>query len=251
MPDDGQQDGGLGSGRQLIRFIIGNWFNVITSLFTIAVFAVLIFAMAGNWPVIDRLANPDFARGLITFLICITTIGLGLLLVAEALFGSTDNQADERFRRGREVFTVLMGILGTIVGFYFGSAQQQVAPIQFGDVRVVHTATDKWLVTASIVGGLPPYRYTIAFDDKVIAKVERDTTSGLITEEIGSQREPLGTIEVEDKTNHKVSRRLQGSGGAPRPDDIKKTPQEATVAPTTLPPRSTTTSLPSTPDVRQ
>ncbi|MFO1431428.1 MAG: hypothetical protein U1F76_15005 [Candidatus Competibacteraceae bacterium] len=68
---------------------------------------------------ISKLSNPAVSRGLITFLISVATIALAFFLVFQSFFSS--ESSDDRFRRGREVFAGLLGVLGTIVGFYFGA----------------------------------------------------------------------------------------------------------------------------------
>ncbi|MBA4422286.1 MAG: hypothetical protein C0390_04180 [Syntrophus sp. (in: bacteria)] len=76
-----------------------------------AVFSILILiAVIRGVPVLNRLSEPNFARGLITFIICLATIGLAFMLVCYAFSESSD----ERFKRAREVFAGLLGILGTI-----------------------------------------------------------------------------------------------------------------------------------------
>jgi hypothetical protein len=48
-----------------------------------------------------------------------------------ALFQSffSGQAEDNSFRRAREIFAGLMGVLGTIVGFYFGSSEKLTAPL--------------------------------------------------------------------------------------------------------------------------
>ena len=70
------------------------------------------------------IANIDYARGLITLLFAVGTIAIALILTISALFQSGD-EAKERYDRGREILGVLIGIFGTIVGFYFGSANSE------------------------------------------------------------------------------------------------------------------------------
>lgn len=72
---------------------------------------------------LDQLAKPDVARGLITFVFAIGTVGVALILTAAAFAVSGDNQEEmkERFDMGKQVLTALIGIFGTILGFYFGS----------------------------------------------------------------------------------------------------------------------------------
>jgi hypothetical protein len=66
------------------------------------------------------ISDVAFARGLITLLFSVGTIAVAVVLTFAALFQNHDD-AKERFDRGKQVLGILIGILGTIVGFYFGS----------------------------------------------------------------------------------------------------------------------------------
>ena len=98
----------------------------------------LFFSHALDKDMLDRLARPEQARGLITFLFAVATVGIALVIVL-AVFLSTGakDEVSERFAMGKDVLAVLMGVFGTILGFYFGSeiasvrqppAQQVSAP---------------------------------------------------------------------------------------------------------------------------
>lgn len=91
--------------------------NMVLLIIVLVIGAVLIFLARA--PIIYKLSEPALARGVITFIICIATIALAFIMVYQAFLGQSD---DTKFRRAREIFTGLMGVLGTIVGFYFGSA---------------------------------------------------------------------------------------------------------------------------------
>ena len=96
------------------------------------------------------------------------TIGIALMLVLGALLLTGDDRKD-RFAQGKEVLTILVGIFGTILGFYFGSEKSskntepslEVAPV------LVARAPDGRLVSVgtSITGGRPPYTFSIALKD--------------------------------------------------------------------------------------
>ncbi len=61
----------------------------------------------------------DSARVLITFLVAVATVAIAFLAILTAMML---REYKERFALAKEVLTILVGILGTIVGFYFGTA---------------------------------------------------------------------------------------------------------------------------------
>jgi hypothetical protein len=70
---------------------------------------------------IDKLASPGSARGLITFLFSFITIAVILIVIIALLWMDKDEDLDNRFTKAKDIIAILVGILGTIVGFYFGS----------------------------------------------------------------------------------------------------------------------------------
>lgn len=63
----------------------------------------------------------DYARGLITLIFTGGTMLIAVLLVLYAIT-SESPLAKERFTYGKEVLTLLIGVFGTILGFYFGKS---------------------------------------------------------------------------------------------------------------------------------
>jgi drug/metabolite transporter (DMT)-like permease len=95
--------------------------SVIALVILIGVFA-LIAAAVLDWDkgkVLVRLSEREFARGLITYVFAIGTVGIAVVLVVAVLVGGEEMK--ERFNLGKEVLSLLLGIFGTIVGFYYGS----------------------------------------------------------------------------------------------------------------------------------
>ena len=68
----------------------------------------------------NDIRDTEYARGFITVLFGVGTIGIALLVTLSAIF-LTDQNAKERFDRGKEVLSLLLGIFGTIIGFYYGT----------------------------------------------------------------------------------------------------------------------------------
>jgi hypothetical protein len=157
--------------------------------------------------VIHRLTDPPFARGLITFIISVATIGLAFVLVCESFAAGSDDKFDERFRRAREILALLMGILGTIVGFYFGSAQQSnVGPLGIAQIK----AADRQLITY-VSGGSPPYRYSISSTDPAFKTIKDKTSQDGWIVETFEQPLKLGstvTVDATDSKDQTVSRRI-------------------------------------------
>jgi hypothetical protein len=150
---------------------------------------------------LNSLQKVDVGRGLITFLVAIATVVVALILVLYPLITS-ESQFKERYGLGKEVLTALIGILGTIVGFYFGSAERAVGKLELAEVKVVDTQV---LTNAS--GGAAPYRYTIRYDDKAIENKVSD--DGWIIESLDEPPKTgtVITVEVTDSRDQKVTKK--------------------------------------------
>src|SRR5258705_6944360 len=84
---------------------------------TVAQYALIFFVTIFFVWVIGRgitnvkdLADPDTARGLITFVITVGTIAIAIMMALTAI---VTREFDRRFAVGKEVLTVLVGVLGT------------------------------------------------------------------------------------------------------------------------------------------
>jgi hypothetical protein len=89
------------------------------------VLAALGFGIFGPQSLVDKLAKTENARGLITYILAVGTIAIAVVLVVGALLGGDEDK--DSFSRGKEILTMLIGIFGTILGFYYGSEQKQTS----------------------------------------------------------------------------------------------------------------------------
>jgi len=109
---------------------LGDWIRggVFSLLAIILIGGIIWFITQTDGGFLAALAEEKKARGLITFLIAITTVGIAVMLALSTVLLEDSPENDKRFDRGKQVFTILIGVLGTIVGFYFGSASNSQAP---------------------------------------------------------------------------------------------------------------------------
>lgn len=102
--------------RELLRII-----GTITPMQMVASLIGLLAIGAILWVIIGggaTLTNSEAMRGLITFSVAIVTVSIALILVFYVVFGDPKDLKD-RFTYGKDILMVFVGILGTIMGFYY------------------------------------------------------------------------------------------------------------------------------------
>jgi hypothetical protein len=133
---------------------------------SILVIGFIVYAISGKEGVLTSLADEKIARGLITFLITLATVAIAIILTLSAII-SDPAVVKDRFTLGKEVLSILIGVLGTIVGFYFGSAVSgQAQPLHVVSALVTNEQPkkgDTTTIVAFIAGGKSPYTYSITF----------------------------------------------------------------------------------------
>ncbi len=139
---------------------------------------------------LNSLQDIPVARGLITFLIAITTMGIAIMLAYSTLFGQDTPSDDKTFDRGKQVLSVLIGLLGTIVGFYFGTptggAQAKPQGLTIDAARISNLQPKKgetFTISDYVPDGKPPYTYSITFD-AVIPPINIKSDTGVLEQKI-------------------------------------------------------------------
>lgn len=157
---------------------------------------------------VKDLADMDTARGLITFVIAVGTITIAVML---ALTAVVTRDFDKRISVGKEILTILVGVLGTIVGFYYGAAASRTASpqgsssaITVAAPKLAQSADGNVSLTTKLTGGTAPYTYTIKFvPDTVTASPSQESADGQISYQFKQPTPPLTevaiTIEGKDK----------------------------------------------------
>lgn len=142
--------------------------------------------------VLSHMATAEYARGLITYLFAVVTIGTAVVLVLSALIGTADEAHDKQFQRGKEVLSLLLGVFGTIVGFYFGSANGAAGnfPLRLSRIDLNPPAVqvgDTVTARAFVVGGTGPYQFALGLGTGKLDPTESVPESGLITKQFTMQ----------------------------------------------------------------
>lgn len=168
------------------------WKILVLAIFGFLVLGAIGWGTLGTKEFIKSLQDITIARGLITFLVAITTMGIALILtISTTVFGTADdNSEDKFFDRGKQVLSVLIGVLGTIVGFYFGSSPYSasnqptmskeshtlaIAPANISDAQPQKGETIT--ISSFVSGGKAPYRYSITFSPPNVISDVKDITS--------------------------------------------------------------------------
>jgi outer membrane murein-binding lipoprotein Lpp len=183
---------------------------------------VIGFLMYGivNKPLLASLANIDTARGLITFLFTVVTVTIALILLLSTVVSHSPDRV-QRFLDGKDLLFALIGVLGTIVGFYFG----QTTGIE--DLRIAppYVSSDNpdegdtvTLVTFAY-GGAAPYTYSISFrPDNVVpdvkeARSETGEIAAIFTApKVDSDKQISFSISVNDSKGRTVFYDSQNAG---------------------------------------
>lgn len=167
--------------------------TIFLTIIGLAAFVALglgLYASGGRF--IESLQHMEIARGMITFLVTMGTVSIAIILVLYAVLSSDATLVKERFPLAKEVLTLLIGILGTILGFYYGSSESKLQKLDVGEIQIV----GKQLLTR-VAGGTKPYRYTIASTEKAFAEIKGLSEDGWIIHSLPAAPSKGSTITVD------------------------------------------------------
>jgi len=159
----------------------------LTTLLMVIVIILLIYkSLTGTHTIFEPLSKTEAARGLITFLIALVTVSIAIILALYGLFG-TGERVKEQFALVKEVLNLLIGILGTIVGYYFGLSTG-TQTIQIAPAYITNENPPKGgstTIVSFITGGKPPYTYSIVFNPQSIEAISNIVTqNGSIQQQV-------------------------------------------------------------------
>ncbi len=165
---------------------------LITLIVVGAVVALMSMATLGlDKGVLLGMARQDYARGVITYLFAVVTIGTSVVIILSALLGKDDAHAKEQFQRGKEILSLLLGVFGTIVGYYFGSTPSTAAhDFRLSAVHIgapTANAPDQVAIEAVASGGTPPYVYGVGIGKTPIEADKPVRDDGWIADQLKAQ----------------------------------------------------------------
>jgi hypothetical protein len=184
--------------RQALKDLLGsgavgsvvNW-AVLGQYFIFGGLALLVLIGIGvglyTGTLLQSVSNVATARGLITFLIAVATVAIAIILILATVVSESPDRS-QRFLQGKEVFTALIGVLGAIVGFYFGQSVDGTRALEIAPVHISNEnprAGDKVNLVTFVSGGTAPYSYDVAFTPNVIPEIKQQhSTDGSIKLEV-------------------------------------------------------------------
>ena len=104
------------------------------------------------------MAEVDIARGFITLLFAVGSLSIFLVVTAAVIFDYS-NEGQQVYERSKTILSMLLGIFGTVLGYYFGLQDgDAAAEISIAEVAAtIPEASASMNVGATVVGGAPGF----------------------------------------------------------------------------------------------
>lgn len=195
LPDEQQDEGvaGVEDGKQkrsIERFQKGAVFIIL-----FAALALLASVFTSDSDLLQEFSIDNNARGFITLSFVVGAITIFLIITTVVVF-ETRSFPKDVYERAKTILSMLLGILGTVIGFYFGTSESEEdgAQTEFSveirepDMRLVAARNYKLSIAAVSDGGQGDVTYTVLIfgeDEKSpLHTSSYVSSSGLLTEEI-------------------------------------------------------------------
>ncbi|MFH0783297.1 MAG: hypothetical protein V2B20_15290 [Pseudomonadota bacterium] len=174
---------------------------------------------------LDALRNAETSRALITFLVTVTTVSIAILA---SLYAISSNQSreeiKERFGLAKEVLAILVGILGTVLGFYYGTADKTAGTqVQLADIQLRGSE-----LMTHVSGGVAPYRYAVSYPSLgTTGKLSGISKDGWIIQTLSPAptKNDSFTVDVTDAKEQRASK------ASPAPEVNPEAPVQVRQAP--------------------
>ncbi|MER9651222.1 hypothetical protein [Mesorhizobium sp. M0199] len=124
------------------------------------------------------LSSAEGARGLLTFLFASSATGV-IVLVAVSTFWMGPEDVKLRFPLGKDLLAIITGVLGTILGFYYGSAGFGTAAPQALTISELPwnqeslPSGSKASIAGKLSGGTPPYQVELRYQPCWVEQVTK------------------------------------------------------------------------------
>lgn len=168
-------------------------------------------------------------RGMITLLISVVTVGIALILVLSTIV--SQNFEEKRFSQGKEILTALLGVLGTIVGFYFGNTPDDSVSRLTSAVPVLRKIdAQNTTLSTRIEGGKSPYYYVAIFTPASISTAHgKSDDAGRIEINVGAldPNESIGVaLNITDSAGRSSQYKYEAVTLPPTPPSSSDPPKE-------------------------
>ena len=134
------------------------------------------------------LANLDITRGFITLLFAVGALAIFMIITTAIVFDA-NSDSKSIYERAKTILSMLIGIFGTVLGFYYGSQDDAADKTAFS-LRPIVVEEGKLKtdlnVTASVEGGKADYKFFVIVSDadgNAIENLSRSQTNkiGVLT----------------------------------------------------------------------
>lgn len=165
----------------------------------------------------ERYSTIEATRPVLVFTLIIAMLGFGGLMIFKAFDGDVPK---ENFAHAREIFLVFAGIFGTIIGFYFGAADDQETP----PPSLSEPAYEAGRISVEIAGGAAPFISLLTIESRPDDSQVRQGDDRALSFEVGQCPTDASITVVDGEGN-----RDQAEITCPA-EEARATPEDNTVS---------------------